>query len=124
MEESGYMVGAVVFSDAIYFYVYYLIGKQNNEQTNYVSVIKIKGMNLNPFTFNVTNEHQFVYINQKSGMLKVYDINNFRMKNNDQYLSKLNNDPKSSLYLVELDGEKVKDERNSIDIQEGTFQMT
>lgn len=45
------------------------------------------------------------------------------MKDQNSLLSKINHDPKSNLYLMSLESEFIKDERNKIDIQEGIFQM-
>jgi hypothetical protein len=36
------------------------------------------------------------------------------MKNESSYLSKINNDPLSSLYLVEVNSEKVKENADSL----------
>jgi histidinol dehydrogenase len=38
------------------------------------------------------------------------------MKNSSSFLSKINHDPKSNLYLLTLDNEYVKESKNKIDI--------
>lgn len=38
------------------------------------------------------------------------------MKNSSSFLSKINHDPKSNLYLLNLESEFVKENKNKIDI--------
>ncbi len=46
----------------------------------------------------------------------MFDINNFRLRDNNSYLSKLNNDPRSNLYLLKPDAQLVKDDKNNINL--------
>jgi hypothetical protein len=71
------MVGTIVYQNTIYYYIYYLLGESSGNNNNYISVIKIDGANLNPFFFNITTDHRFVFFDMNSNKSLLYDINNF-----------------------------------------------
>ncbi len=53
LSEDRFIVGSIVLSNKIYFIIYYILGEQNDKTNNYISVIKIDGVNLNPFAFKI-----------------------------------------------------------------------
>ena len=124
LSQDRFIVGSIVLPNRIYFIIYYMLGEKYDRTNNYIAVIKIEGVDLNPYTFKIKNDLMFVHFDQINKKVRMFDINNFRLRDSNSYLSKLNNDPRNNLYLLKPDGKLVKDEKNNINLQDGTFTMS